>query len=65
MDFLAGAMVGVSLTAILFTLFLHGVARSTAERLGSIEETLVNKSKKETWDDADFWKRGYEDQDEV
>lgn len=65
MDFLAGAITGLAVSSLFFVLSTVGVANALSSRMSSLESAVSTKTKKETWDDADYWKHGYENEDEI
>lgn len=65
MDFLAGAMVGFAASTMFFMCFMAGIVGANASRMKRLEEIIADRTRKETWDDADYWKRGYESDDEI
>lgn len=65
MDFMAGVMTGLSISALFGVLLLSGTLAAVTSRMKRLEESIALNVKKETWDDADYWKRGYENDDEI
>lgn len=65
MDFLAGAMMGFAASTLFFMCFLSGIVGGNATRMKRLEELIADLGKKETWDEADYWKFGRDDEDEV